>query len=162
MPQRGGRTPSQGAKAKVPRVPQELPFKPGQGFDGLYGLEISEVGEGFMRGTVAVRDELKQPAGLVHGGVYAAIAESLASIATGTELAGEDRIAVALANHTSVLHPVSEGTIEALAVRRHRGRTTRVWQVDMSDSEDRLCVVARVTIAIRAADDHWGAPRPSQ
>jgi uncharacterized protein (TIGR00369 family) len=132
------------------------------GFDGLYGLEVLEMGEDRARARVRVVDELKLSHGFVHGGVYAAIAESLASTATGTELAGEDRIAVALANHTSVLHPVSAGTIEALAVRRHRGRTTWVWQVDMSDSEDRLCVVARVTIAIRAADDHRGAPRPSQ
>jgi uncharacterized protein (TIGR00369 family) len=133
-----------------------------QGFDGLFGLEVLEMGEDRARARGRVGDELKLSHGFLHGGVYAAIAESLASMATGTSLAGQDRIAVALANHISVVHPVSEGTIEAVAVRRHRGRTTWVWQVDMSDGEDRLCVLARVTIAIRGAEDHRGAPRPSQ
>ena len=47
------------------------------GFDALYGLEILSLGEGEATAHVAVRDEVKQPAGLVHGGVYAAIAESV-------------------------------------------------------------------------------------
>lgn len=130
------------------------------GFDRLYGLEMLELGEDRARARVRVGDELRLPHGFVHGGVYAAIAEGLASRATGTALAGEGKTAVALANHTSVLQPVAGGTIEALAVRRHRGRTTWVWQVDMTDDDDRLCVTGRITVAIQAA--HRGAPRPSQ
>ena len=65
-----------------------------------------------VRGQVTVRDELKQPFGLVHGGVYAAIAESLASFATGAVVrpGGED---TGLSNQTSVLRPITEGTIHA-------------------------------------------------
>ena len=123
------------------------------GFDRLYGLELMELDPERARAQVRVRDELKQPYGLVHGGVYAAIAESLASIATGAAVAAEGRIAMGLSNQTSFLRPITEGTIHAVAVARHRGRTTWVWEVEMSDDAGRLCVLTRMTIAVREAED---------
>jgi uncharacterized protein (TIGR00369 family) len=133
-----------------------------QGFDRLYGLEVLELTPDRARGRVPVRDELKTPPGVVHGGVYAAAAQGLASLATGRAVAREGRVAMGLANHTSILHPITEGTIEALAVARHRGRTTWVWQVELTDDHNRLCVTSRVTVAVRPVDDQRGAPRPSQ
>jgi len=117
------------------------------GFDGLYGLELTEVGEALARGRVAARDELRQPGGAVHGGVYAAIAEALA--VRGTAVGVEGGRAVGLATHTGVLHPIEHGALHATANRRHRGRTTWVWEVEISDDTGRVCVVARVTVAVR-------------
>ena len=121
------------------------------GFDRLYGLELLEMESERARGRVVVREEVKQPAGLVHGGVYAAIAESLASIATGLAVAGEHKIAMGLSNQTSFLRPITEGTVHAVAVRKHAGRTTWVWEVEMSDDAGHLCVLTRMTIAVREA-----------
>ena len=121
------------------------------GFDGLYGLELTELADGVVRGQVVVRDELKQPMGLIHGGVYAAIAESLASIGTAVAVATEGRMAMGLSNQTSFLRPITEGTINAVATARHRGRTTWVWEVEMTDDQARLCVLTRMTIAVREA-----------
>ncbi|HLY48051.1 MAG TPA: PaaI family thioesterase [Solirubrobacteraceae bacterium] len=121
------------------------------GFDRLYGLENVEVGDGRAEAQVRVRDELKQPYGLVHGGVYAAIAESLASLGTALAVAADNRRAVGLSNQTSFLRPVSEGTVHAVALAKHRGRTTWVWDVEMSDDAGRLCVLTRMTIAVRDA-----------
>ena len=129
--------------------PASFPFRATEGFDGLYGLEILEVGRDLARAQVAVRPELKQALGLVHGGVYAAIAESLASIGTAVAVASENKMATGLSNQTSFLRPVTEGTIEAVATARHRGRTTWVWEVEMSDPRGRLCVLTRMTIAVR-------------
>jgi 1,4-dihydroxy-2-naphthoyl-CoA hydrolase len=98
---------------------------------------------------VEVRRELMQPWGLVHGGVYAAMAESLASWATGLAVAGEGNIVLGMANNTSFLRPISQGTIHAAATRRHRGRTTWIWDVDITDDDGRLCATSRVTIAVR-------------
>ena len=126
------------------------------GFDGLYGLELLEITGEVARGRVHVRDELKQPMGLVHGGVYAAISESLASIATAVAVGGEGRMAMGLSNQTSFLRPITEGTIHAVALRKHAGRTTWVWEVEMSDDAGRLCVLTRMTIAVR---DRLGEPR---
>jgi uncharacterized protein (TIGR00369 family) len=118
-------------------------------FDGLYGLEVVEVTEDRATARVPVRDAVKQPMGLVHGGVYAAMAESLTSMATAMAVAADGDFAVGLANQTSFLRPITEGTVHATAVRRHRGRTTWLWEVDITDDEGRLCAVTRMTIAVR-------------
>jgi 1,4-dihydroxy-2-naphthoyl-CoA hydrolase len=132
-------------------MPGELPFRLDVGFDRLYGLEVTEVAEDRMSGTVSVRDELKQPAGLVHGGVYAAIAESLATTGTAVAVFADGKIAMGLSNQTSFLRPITEGTINAQARAKHRGRTTWVWEVELTDDAGRLCVLTRVTVAVRPA-----------
>jgi 1,4-dihydroxy-2-naphthoyl-CoA hydrolase len=129
-----------------------LPYTPTAGFDGLYGLQVCELSDTEVRARVVVREQLKQPAGLVHGGVFAAIAEAIASLATAAVVLPEGRIPVGLSNQTSFLRPVTEGTIHAVGVRKHRGRTTWVWEVEMSDDAGRLCVLTRMTIAVRARD----------
>lgn len=132
----------------MPRVPdQEIELD--VGFDRLYGLRFDELGDGVVRGTVAVRDALKQPAGLVHGGVYAAIAESLASNGTAVAVRAAGQTALGMANQTSFMRPVTGGTISAHARARHRGRTTWVWEVELSDERGRLCALSRVTVAVR-------------
>jgi 1,4-dihydroxy-2-naphthoyl-CoA hydrolase len=119
------------------------------GFDRLLGLEFLSLDEDEARGRVEVRDELLQPAGLVHGGVFAAIAESLTSIATWTAVHDEGKAAMGLSNQTSFLRPIVSGTIHAVARRRHRGRTTWVWEVDITDDDGRLCALVRMTVAVR-------------
>ncbi len=127
----------------------ELPFEPTLGFDRLYGLEISEIADGVVRGRVTVRDDLKQPGGLVHGGVYAAVAESLATNGTAANVFAAGNTAMGLSNQTSFLCPVTDGTIHAEARARHRGRTTWVWEVELTDDHGRLCALVRVTVAVR-------------
>jgi 1,4-dihydroxy-2-naphthoyl-CoA hydrolase len=130
-----------------------LPFALDVGFDRLYGLRVTEISDGSMRGSVAVRDAIKQPAGLVHGGIYAAIAESLATTGTALAVIDDGNTAMGLSNHTSFLRPVIEGEIHALAQARHRGRSTWVWEVDLSDESGRLCALSRITVAVRRASE---------
>jgi uncharacterized protein (TIGR00369 family) len=133
------------------RMRFELPFCHEHGFDALYGLVVTDLTETTISGEVAVRDELKQPAGLVHGGVYASIAESLASIGTALGVAGDGKLAMGMSNQTSFLRPITEGTVHATATVKHRGRSTWVWEVEMFDDAGRLCVLTRMTIAVRDA-----------
>jgi uncharacterized protein (TIGR00369 family) len=60
-------------------------------------------------------------------------------------------VAVGLANSASFLRPITDGHLNALARRRHAGRTTWIWDVELSDDEGRLCALVRMTIAIREA-----------
>ncbi len=130
----------------------DTPFDTGPvGFDALYGLEVLSVSEDEVRAQVAVRDELKQPAGLVHGGVFAAIAESVASMATWMAVHPQGKTAQGLSNQTSFLRPILEGTIHAIGRRRHAGRTTWIWEVDITDDRARLCALVRMTVAVRDA-----------
>ena len=121
------------------------------GFERLYGLELLEVGEDRAVARVLVRDELTSPLGHVHGGVYTAIADSLASLATARAVAADGKTAAGLSSQTSLLAPITAGAIHALAVARHRGRTTWVWEVHMSDDQSRLCAWTRITIAVTGA-----------
>jgi 1,4-dihydroxy-2-naphthoyl-CoA hydrolase len=119
------------------------------GFDRLYGLELLECSDSEARAQVVVREEHKQPAGLVHGGVYASVAEAIASIATGMTVLDEGNVAMGMSNNTSFLRPVTAGTVHAHATRIHRGRTTWLWDVKCSDDDGRTCALTRVTIAVR-------------
>jgi uncharacterized protein (TIGR00369 family) len=102
-----------------------------------------------VRARVTVRDELKQPAGLVHGGVYASIAESIASIATGLTVLDEGNMAMGMSNNTNFLRPITAGAVHARATRLHRGRTTWLWDVTFTDDDGRRCALTRMTIAVR-------------
>ena len=119
-------------------------------FDGLIGMhDISVNDDGSIRASVPVRPELKQPFGLVHGGVFAAMAESLASMGTYLGVHEQGMVAMGLSNSTSFLRPMFDGTIHALARPFHRGRTTWLWDVEIRDDADRLCATTRMTIAVR-------------
>ena len=120
-----------------------------QSFDSLYGLEVLEMDEERVTAQVPVRDAIKQPMGLVHGGVYASIAESITSIATAQAVISECNYAVGMSNQTSFLRPITHGVVHAAAVRRHRGRTTWMWDVEITDDDGNLCAVSRMTIAVR-------------
>jgi 1,4-dihydroxy-2-naphthoyl-CoA hydrolase len=123
------------------------------GFDHLYGLELLECSDTEVRAQVTVREELKQPAGLIHGGVYASMAESMASLATALGVAERGETAMGLSNATSFLRPITSGVVHARAARVHRGRTTWVWDVRFSDDADRTCALTRMTIAVRPVRD---------
>lgn len=127
------------------------------GFDRLYGLRFQTFGDEEVRAQVQVRDELKQPMGLVHGGVYVSLAESMASLATAAAVIGEGKMATGMSNSTSFLRPITEGAVHGYGKRLHRGRTTWVWDVTFSDDEGRTCAVTRMTIAIRPLPDGGGA-----
>jgi 1,4-dihydroxy-2-naphthoyl-CoA hydrolase len=121
--------------------------------DGHLGFEYTEMGEELARARVPVTDRLKQPMGLVHGGVFAALAESLASAATYMAVYDDGMVAMGMSNQTSFMRPITAGTIHGEARRRHRGRTTWLWDVEVTDDEGRLCALARVTIAVRPRPD---------
>jgi 1,4-dihydroxy-2-naphthoyl-CoA hydrolase len=120
-----------------------------RGFDRLYGLQLLDYADGEVSAQVAVRDEVKQPAGLVHGGLYASIAESMTSLATALAVMGDGKMAMGLSNSTSFLRPITEGVVHAHAEVIHRGRTTWVWDVRFTDDHGRPCAVTRMTIAVR-------------
>ncbi len=122
------------------------------GFDALVGLEVLEAGPERAVGRLAIHDGSRQPMGLVHGGLLAAIAETLAAEGTEAHVGAQGAIAVGLQNSTNFLRPVvGSGHVHATATRRHGGRTTQVWDVDLTDDAGRLCAISRVVLAVRPA-----------
>lgn len=118
-------------------------------FDVHIGTEWLVLGGEEARARIAVRDHHQQPFGLVHGGVFATLAESLCSVATYAAVGGEGVAVIGQSNQTTFLYPIREGHVNAVARPRHRGRTTWVWDVDITDDDERVCAVVRMTIAVR-------------
>ena len=123
----------------------------GRGLAGTLGIEYFELDGDRARGRLEVTEAVMQPFGSVHGGAFAAMAETVCSRGTHDGVAADGMIALGQSNNTSFLRPISSGHVNAEAVVRHRGRTTWVWDCEMSDDDGRLCALARVTIAVRPA-----------
>ena len=84
-----------------------------------------------------------QPYGLVHGGVYCGVVETVASLAAGI---ASGRPVVGLENHTTFLHATREGTLRATARPLTRGRRTQVWEVGVTDASGRMMAAGRVRL----------------
>lgn len=138
-----------GAKAPSGPLWEETPVPFEEALDGVLGFQVLSLTDESARGRVLVTDRVRQMWGLVHGGVYMALAEMLVSEATVASVHDDGMIAVGLSNHTSFLRPVAEGAIHAEARRLHGGKTTWLWEVFLKDDDDRLCAVSRVTLAVR-------------
>lgn len=119
--------------------------------DQLLGIEYQSTDPEDARARVAVSARICQPYGIVHGGTFASIAESLCSAATYLAVRDDGMIAMGQANQATFLRPISEGHVNARAVARHRGSTTWVWDCEITDDAGRLCAMVRMTIAVRPA-----------
>jgi 1,4-dihydroxy-2-naphthoyl-CoA hydrolase len=125
---------------------------PDRDLNGVLGITLESIdADGSVHGSMAVEDCVKQPYGVVHGGAHAALAESLASAGTHVAVADQGKIALGMSNHTQFLRSATAGTVHGHAVPIHRGRTTWVWDVTLSDDEGRVLAVSRLTIAVRDA-----------
>jgi uncharacterized protein (TIGR00369 family) len=119
------------------------------GFAESIGVEWVDLDPDNARARIEVEQRHLQPFGVVHGGVYASLAESLCSAATYGAVRDDGMVALGQSNDTNFLRPISEGHLNAAARTRHRGRTTWLWDVEITDDEDRLCALVRMSIAVR-------------
>jgi uncharacterized protein (TIGR00369 family) len=122
-------------------------------FAAEIGVEWLNLDPGDARARIAVEPRHLQPHGVVHGGVYASLAESIASASTNGAVRDQGMVAFGQANHSTFLRPISGGHINASATPRQRGRTIWVWDVELSDDDGRVCALVRMTIAVRPARD---------
>lgn len=130
--------PNQGAKT--------LPDEPG-GLAQLLDIEVVEATPERVTATMPVTPDLHQPFGLMHGGVSAVLAESVASIG-GYLAAPPDHMAVGIEINANHIRSMREGRLTGTATPLHTGRTTHVWEVKIHDEADRLICASRCTLAI--------------
>jgi 1,4-dihydroxy-2-naphthoyl-CoA hydrolase len=123
---------------------QPMPEAP---FDKELGLEFTEITPDRTRAQVHVTPKLLQPMGLVHGGVYCSMVESLASVAAYTWMAANGGgSVVGVNNNTDFLRAISSGMVSGTAIPIHRGRRQQLWQVTIVDSDDRLVARGQVRL----------------
>ena len=118
------------------------------GFEHTLGLSFTRVTLDEVCCTVPVTPALHQPYGLVHGGVYASIIETICSTGAGIRATIDGRSAVGLDNATRVLRGTREGTLHARAVPQHQGRRTHLWAAEVHDDQGRLVAAGSVRMLI--------------
>jgi 1,4-dihydroxy-2-naphthoyl-CoA hydrolase len=124
-----------------------VPFE--RSFDAHYGLEYVSVGEGEARGRIVVTADHLGADGTVQSGVYAAMAESLASTGTAVEVVPEGLFPSGLSNSTHVVGGARDGALEAVARCRARGEMEWLWDVEIGPPGGAPTALATVAIAIR-------------
>jgi 1,4-dihydroxy-2-naphthoyl-CoA hydrolase len=128
------------------------------GFTALIGLELDEMGPDRVTGAVPITADLLQPYGILHGGVLCSIVETLASFG-GAIWYGDRGHVVGVSNSTDFLRATRTGTVHAVATPIHRGRSSQLWLVEITDDEGRA--VARGQVRLANLDDaaKLAAPR---
>ena len=123
------------------------------GFAEDIGVEWLDLDPDNARARIKVEPRHLQPNGVVHGGVYASLAESISSASTYGAVRDDGMVAFGQANNATFLRPITGGHVNASARPRQRGRTLWVWDVELSDDEGNLCSLVRMTIAVRPRRD---------
>jgi uncharacterized protein (TIGR00369 family) len=118
-------------------------------FEGFLGLDWLELTADHARVRFDVRPNLKQPMGLLHGGIYSAVAETVASVATAAAVWRDGHAASGLSNSASFLRPITRGTVDVAATRRYYDEREWFWNHEFRDEQGRLCALVDVTIAVR-------------
>lgn len=125
-----------------------FPYAKGSLMEAL-GIEITEIGEDFIAGTMPVDHRTIQPMGILHGGANVALAETLGSIASGMAINKEKYYTVGLDINANHLRPVSKGFVKGVAKPLHIGGKTHVWEIKIYDGQNnKLSCISRLTMAI--------------
>lgn len=112
------------------------------------GIEITEVGDDYLKATMPVDHRTKQPLGLLHGGASCVLAESVGSIAANYCVDHTKYFAVGLDINANHLRSVREGLVTATAKPFHMGKTTQVWEIKIENDEGKLVCISRLTMAV--------------
>ena len=113
------------------------------------GIEFIEAGEGYLIARMPVDHRTHQPFGILHGGASVVLAESLGSVASFMLLDDPAKQrAVGLEINANHIRSVREGWVYGRCTPIHTGRTTHVWDIRITDEQDKLVCVSRLTIAI--------------
>jgi 1,4-dihydroxy-2-naphthoyl-CoA hydrolase len=120
----------------------------GRGFDSELGLKYIDVTPDGGRAVLEINDKLLQPWGIVHGGVYCTIIESLASVSGAVWFAekGERGTVVGVNNNTDFLRAISSGTVTAVSTPIHRGRRQQLWLIQVTDDKGRMVARGQVRL----------------
>lgn len=111
-------------------------------------IQITEVGDDYLCGTMPVDERTVQPYGILHGGASVALAESLGSIAAHLVVDSERYYSVGMEINANHLRPATKGRVTGTAKPIHLGRSSHVWSIEITNEEGKLICISRITMAI--------------
>ncbi len=114
------------------------------------GIEITDVGDNWVKGTMPADERTFQPIGLVHGGSNVLFAETLGSMAANLCLDNSKEYAVGQEVNANHLRGVKTGVLTGVATIVHKGRTSQVWEIRIYNAEEKLSCISRLTMAVVA------------
>lgn len=112
------------------------------------GIRYTEVGEDYLKAVMPVDARTKQPAGILHGGASAALAETLGSTGANLVVDRTKTLCVGLELNCNHVRAMREGEVTGTARPLHIGKTTQVWEIKITDEQERLVCVSRITMAV--------------
>jgi uncharacterized protein (TIGR00369 family) len=115
---------------------------------GALGIKNAEVTPDRVVCTMPVGPKTIQPMGLLHGGASVALAETAASIATALNINPETHFPAGIEINANHVRGKRDGVVTATATPLHKGRTTMVWDIKITDEADKLICVSRCTVAV--------------
>jgi 1,4-dihydroxy-2-naphthoyl-CoA hydrolase len=113
---------------------------------GHLEIEITEIGEDFIRASMPVNEKTMQPAGLLHGGATAALSESIGSIASWLVAGDENARIVGVELNISHLRSAQKGYVHSITRPVKIGKTLHVWNTEVFDDEQRMICTSRLTV----------------
>lgn len=116
--------------------------------DETLGIEITELGDDFIRGTLPVTPKTMQPTGRLHGGANVVLAESLGSIAANLVVDRSRRVCFGMEINANHLRGVNAGKVTGTARPVHLGKSSQVWEIKIVDDKERLTCISRLTMAV--------------
>ena len=108
-------------------------------------IEYTDVGEDFLIGKMPVSSKVHQPNGVLHGGAMVALAESVGSMASYIFLDGENFVVRGIEISANHVKSIGTGEVFAKAIVIHKGRTTQLWDIKITDAKDNLISVCKLT-----------------
>lgn len=111
-------------------------------------IKLVSADENKVVATMPVGPNQRQQVGYLHGGVSVVLAESLASLGTVLGIDQKRQMAFGLEINANHLRPKREGMVTGTAVPLFKGRTTQVWEIRITDEDDRLICISRCTVAV--------------
>ncbi|MEO1011988.1 MAG: hotdog fold thioesterase [Bacteroidota bacterium] len=108
-------------------------------------IEYTDVGENFLMGKMPVNPKVHQPDGVLHGGAMVALAESIGSTASYIFLDAQKFFIRGIEISANHVKSVSEGQVFAKATLIHKGRTTQLWDIRITDAQDNLVSFCKLT-----------------
>lgn len=115
---------------------------------GHLGIVFNEVGDDYLIASMPVHEITHQPFGILHGGATVALAETVASAAAQSCVDTAKTLPVGLEINANHIRSVQSGLVFARAEQAHGGSSTQVWSIRVTDDEDRLVAISRLTIAL--------------
>lgn len=115
---------------------------------GHLGIEVIELGDDFIKARMPVDRRTHQPMGLLHGGASLALAETLGSVGAYLCVDAAKFNVVGIEINANHLRAVRNGYVTGIARPIHRGRTTQLWEIRITDAADKLVCISRITLAV--------------